>query len=243
MDPNAHLPTTTELISSLDSGELHTINEYCTRAIAAKIINPGDVVLDLGANEGFHTLHFASLVGDTGCIHAFEPNPSHWRNLLGHNNVRLWPMAVGDTISVENFYLPIENNLHQVGSLVNPQDFLGPTAMRVLTVPQVTIDSLDELNDQMISFVKMDIERREYHCILGMSRVLREKRPVLIFENITSQIESALVRFGYSVASMIYGYKVDILPNVLAVPESRITDLPAIALNDREIRELISSVK
>jgi len=235
-----HIQTMEELIGSLDVAGRHAVNEYCTRGIATKVVKPGDVVLDLGANEGFHTFHLASLVGNSGRVHAFEPNPSHWRKLLGHDNVRLWPMAVGDTISVQNFYLPIEDNLHQVGSLVDPRDFLGSVAMRVLTVPQVTLDSIEELRDRKsVSFVKMDIERREYNCILGMTELIISSKPKLVFENLTTEIYDALINLDYRISGMIYGVDLSILPNVLAIPKNDSDDLSQIALDQHEVREIV----
>jgi hypothetical protein len=38
-----------------------------------KRIKPGDVVLDIGANIGAHTLRLARLVGSSGRVLAFEP--------------------------------------------------------------------------------------------------------------------------------------------------------------------------
>lgn len=231
-----------EKISALDANERHAFNEYCTRAIAEKIIRRGDSVLDLGANEGFHTFAMCSLVGDEGRVHAFEPNPAHWSRLLERDNIRLWPVAVGDRISVENFYLPVESNLHQVGSLVNPSDFLGAVEMRILTVPQVTIDSLEELAAERFSFVKMDIERRELQCMLGMRRVLKESQPIIVYENNTPEIESLLLDFGYSIGGLIHNTKTDLLANVIAIPESGIFDMAGTALNEIEALEIIASV-
>ena len=39
------------------------------------IIRPGDVFLDIGANVGFFTILGARLVGDSGSVVAFEPEP------------------------------------------------------------------------------------------------------------------------------------------------------------------------
>lgn len=41
----------------------------------ASLIRPGMVVADVGANIGYFTLLMAELVGPSGRVHAFEPNP------------------------------------------------------------------------------------------------------------------------------------------------------------------------
>ena len=64
-------------ILSANATQQHYINEMLTRAVGELVIRPGDTVLDVGANCGFHLFAFADLVGDQGLVHAFEPNPFH----------------------------------------------------------------------------------------------------------------------------------------------------------------------
>jgi len=44
-------------------------------------IQPGDTVLDIGANIGYFTLLFAQLVGAQGRVYAFEPDPTNFHIL------------------------------------------------------------------------------------------------------------------------------------------------------------------
>ena len=41
-------------------------------------IRPGDVCIDAGANIGYHTIFMSQLVGPTGLVLAFEPDPTHF---------------------------------------------------------------------------------------------------------------------------------------------------------------------
>ena len=52
---------------------LGNIYERQTKAALRRLVSPGSLVLDIGANIGAHTLHLASLVGPTGRVMAFEP--------------------------------------------------------------------------------------------------------------------------------------------------------------------------
>lgn len=47
---------------------------WITEAIC-ELVRPGMRVADIGANVGYYTLLMADLVGQTGRVHAFEPNP------------------------------------------------------------------------------------------------------------------------------------------------------------------------
>jgi hypothetical protein len=48
------------------------------------LLNEGMTVIDIGANIGYHTRLFSRLVGPTGRVYAFEPDPECFE-ILAHN--------------------------------------------------------------------------------------------------------------------------------------------------------------
>src|SRR5207253_6545315 len=78
-------------------------------------VREGDVVLDIGANIGYYTLVFAELVGDSGRVFAFEPEPANFAllsentGLNGRANVTLVNAAVADAGGRLPLYLAGEN--------------------------------------------------------------------------------------------------------------------------------------
>lgn len=55
--------------------------ERQTRSALSRLVSPGSLVLDIGANIGAHTLHLAQLVGPLGRVLAFEPTEFAFRKL------------------------------------------------------------------------------------------------------------------------------------------------------------------
>ena len=46
-----------------------------------RVVKPGDVVVDIGAENGYHACLLSGLVGDSGCVYAFEPEPANRERL------------------------------------------------------------------------------------------------------------------------------------------------------------------
>lgn len=231
-----------ETMRGADEVFRHYLNERTTRLIASKVIKPGDNVLDCGANVGYHTVDFAALVGEEGRVHAFEPNPDLWQHFISLPNVRLWPFAVGNKVSVENFILPL--GFDQVGSLVDARDFLGQgTPVRVMSVVQARIDDLTEAVERPISFVKIDVERHEAAALDGLRETLSRYKPVIVFENNTKETEAVLAEIGYKVVGMMSLVSGALTSaNVAAVHESQIGRLPEFLPSTSELEELVAQI-
>ena len=87
-----YLGRSLELYSEFSEGEV---------ALFRQVVRPGDVVLDVGANIGAHTLFFARQVGPTGEVVTVEPQRVLFQTLCANlalnsvTNVWALPYAVG----------------------------------------------------------------------------------------------------------------------------------------------------
>ena len=144
-------------------------------------IRQGDVVLDIGANIGTHALAFANMVGPTGAVVAFEPQPSVFNILAGNlalNNadqVRAFNAAVGTgggEIAVPRTPADRPANfgdLHLRWAAVGPAD----------TVPLVAIDAL---NLPACRLIKADVQGMEIEVLRSASATITRHRPILYVE-------------------------------------------------------------
>ncbi len=49
--------------------------EAVVHAVVVSLVSPGDIVIEVGANVGYHTVGMAAVVGPTGSVTALEANP------------------------------------------------------------------------------------------------------------------------------------------------------------------------
>jgi len=180
--------------------------------VAAGIIRPGDTVVDVGANVGFLTRKFASLVGDQGKVLAFEPDPATFDFLL-YNTQRLpqvsvFQEAVSDRIGAMSFYLHPTSGMSN--SLVN--------AWKDARTIQVRTSTLDAwAQDHAIGtlrLVKIDVEGAELLVLRGMQGILEARNgPQLIFEFCPKNLGGKDVEDGIFDLLSEYGYSLFLIDN------------------------------
>jgi len=185
-----------EKFRQIDHFQLNFATETATRLVYEKYVRTGDVVIDCGASLGQHTKALSHIVGTGGLVHAFEPNPEHFARLLALGpNVRFWPFAVGNTLSMETLRIPI--GLDGWASLVDMRDILKDRKFISRTTVQVRLDDLPEVVERAIRFIKIDVEQREFHALQGMLRLLERDQPLVILENGNERIRELLASIGF----------------------------------------------
>src|SRR5690348_9557213 len=61
--------------------------ELGTQRLFCRIVKPGDVVYDIGANVGFYTLLASVCAGPSGRVYSYEPLPENIAGLRKHISI------------------------------------------------------------------------------------------------------------------------------------------------------------
>jgi len=149
----------------------------------APFLSPGDVVLDVGAFIGTHTLAFATFVGPTGRVVAFEPHKPIVAIL--EDNVR---RSQFDNIQVLDFALGAVKASVDVPSLTLGKDSnFGAFSLRDPIEAQGEVEKiyvlpLDELSLDQVDFLKADVEGMEIEVLMGAEETIARCRPKIFVE-------------------------------------------------------------
>jgi FkbM family methyltransferase len=167
-------------------------------ALVKAELRPGDVVLDVGANIGYYTLIFANLVGPTGKVYAFEPDPTNFAllrhnvGLNGYRNVVLVNKAVSDrTAAARLFLCDFNTGDHRIYDSADGRP----------SVPIETVD-LDSFfgRRRRLDFIKFDIQGAEWAALHGMTGLLRRHDRLKM---ITEFWPFGLSKYGVSAADYL----------------------------------------
>ncbi|MEM0905729.1 MAG: FkbM family methyltransferase [Pseudomonadota bacterium] len=161
------------------------------RLILPKVMRPGDIFYDVGANLGMVSAVAHQAIGPTGKIVAFEPNVRvsrlYEKTFAGSSNVIINNVALAEHAGELPFYLSPTS----VRSSFSPIRGVEPITVAVRPMADV----ISEFGAPNV--VKVDVEGHEEQVFRGVQdHFLGEKCPIIIFE------AHSLEEFG-STAAMI----------------------------------------
>lgn len=180
----------------LDEGidlSIYLLGSYEPRTLRAyrRILQPGAVVADIGANIGAHTLHFANLVGDQGRVFAFEPTDYASAKLRA--NLALNPTLV-PRVAVEQLFLVADASGVMPASVPSSWPVSGPEPDDLhsghLGKYQALADARATTADDYfrgqglsrLDLVKLDVDGHELAVLKGFQQTLRRFRPPILIE-------------------------------------------------------------
>jgi FkbM family methyltransferase len=169
----------------------------------------GDVVYDVGANIGTHTMLFAMTVGEAGHVVSFEPEPAtaqRLRNNVALNNlgnVQFYALALGERSGDAS--LEVDS---RAGS--GSHSMYRPGLGKAVTVRVAMGDALVQAEGLPIpNIVKVDVEGGEYQVLAGLRQTLGsaqcrllccEVHPSLLEQagNSVEQLETMVREVGFT---------------------------------------------
>ncbi len=139
---------------------------------------------DLGAHFGLYTVGLARVVGPTGQVAAFEPDPVSHARCARHvamnqlENVRLYRAAVSDRVARQELIVG------EPGATFNHlryEDEVAHSGEKTISIESVVLDELvarGEIRPPVL--VKVDVEGHGARALAGARQTLAAHHPVLV---------------------------------------------------------------
>jgi FkbM family methyltransferase len=163
--------------------------EPATVAAYSAEIRPGQVVIDIGANIGAHTLQFARLVGDTGTVVAFEPTAYAFAKL--RRNRELNPqlqarLELAQALLVAEESAEVPPGIYSSWPLAGGKELHGVHRGELQSTAgarAVRLDSaIAELGLKAVHHLKLDVDGNEPEVIRGARGCLSAWKPMIFME-------------------------------------------------------------
>jgi FkbM family methyltransferase len=156
--------------------------------LLGRLVREGQTVVDIGADLGLYSSRLAELVGPSGRVHAFEPNPTRHAVLASlaaaQPTVVVHPVGLSDHEGHEELYVPIKHGevVSAFGRLSPPPADAEGVSWERTPVKVTTLDFALQAEASRISFVKCDVEGHELAVLRGAEQTLRGGLPALLIE-------------------------------------------------------------
>jgi FkbM family methyltransferase len=185
------------------------VYDLCVTETLWRLLDPGELAVDVGANIGYMTSVMARRVGPAGRVVAIEPHPEIYDELVA--NVRLFGGTRAEAIEA----MPIAlSSKAGTGHLTVSDAFSSNRGGATLSEPlpatvtssySVEMRRLDEVIEpgEFIALMKLDVEGHELDVLEGAERHLRQRgiRDVVFEEHSRppTQVTTRLESCGYTV--------------------------------------------
>lgn len=153
-------------------------------SIIKQLLKPADIVIELGANIGAHTLPLAKIVTE-GLVYAFEPQNIIFQNLCSNISLNSLTNCICEKFALSNskkddlyawkvdFSIPNNYGANYLQKSKNNFNY---------SVPVETLDNKFS-NLKSLKLLKMDIEGMELNALKGGENLIKRTQPFLYFEN------------------------------------------------------------
>lgn len=200
--------------------------EPLTQRQFPKFIGKGDVVIDIGANIGAHTLPLAQMVGKNGRVIAVEPTEYAVGKLLQsvalnedlHNRI-----DVRQRMLVSGVEEQIPGAIYSSWPLIHAtSDLHEEHKGRLMSTSGAGKSTLDELVNELkldkVNALKLDVDGNEYSVLKGAGKTLGKFHPVIFMELAPYVFHDGADFDGLIALLDSYGYQLTHISNGKQIP-------------------------
>jgi FkbM family methyltransferase len=151
--------------------------------LCERLVREGMTGFDVGANIGLYSLLLARLVGRTGVVHAFEPEPRNFERLKANLALNAAGNVITNRLAVShesgdvrlNLFDPSLNEWHSLGAPrltdpYHPRRLVEP--VESISVEAVSLDDYTRSHSiARVDFLKIDVEGAEPAVLQGAVRL------------------------------------------------------------------------
>lgn len=173
--------------------------ESTVQLALGKLLRPGDLAFDVGANIGVIAAMMGAAVGPYGRVVAFEASPRSIGQLhVNLNNANAFNVAVVHAAVAERGgeFLPVFYGTDTPADTIMPASDREPDAF----VASLALDDYVDRLGAAPRIVKIDIEGAELLALRGFARTLGRHHPALVIETVSTDValDELLESFGYN---------------------------------------------
>jgi FkbM family methyltransferase len=183
--------------------------EEAERKIIKRLVRPGMIVFDIGANIGLYTAVIAKQLNNKGHVFSFEPYSSTCDYLKYNvslnelNNVTVEGLALTDSDGQQDFFIFPEGEEVYNSLGAQKRDVEKTKAERTIKVQVSKLDTYCKINKiDRIDFIKLDVEGAEEKVFEGGKEVFKTLNPIII----TEIYEKSAIQCGCSGVRMLKNF-------------------------------------
>ena len=186
-----------QFTSSIPSCAFGTYEQHIATRLQGRL-KAGSVFFDIGANVGYYTLFASTLVGDSGRVISFEPEPGNMQMLVEHT-------TINKCINV----IPVQKALSDMPGIVR-FDGTAHTMCKFsddgnIEVECTTLDTFIQDSGISPDILKMDVEGAEVKALHGADSCLSEIRPEIVLsvhDGLLDECLGILSGYDYSIEQL-----------------------------------------
>jgi FkbM family methyltransferase len=148
-----------------------------------RLVQPGQTVIDIGANLGVYALSLAQVVGQGGRVVAFEPAPATAEllrasaRLNGFDQLGVDQRGVAASSGQAHLAIGADSELNQLTDQIADDG-----SSETISLTSLDAWRAETAQQDRIAFIKIDAEGQELNILKGAAELLREESPLILFE-------------------------------------------------------------